>query len=61
MDRHTAERLAKRIDAIEARRPETLPIIIFALVEPGDHGAVATGEQWRMTAGNVRKLAHARD
>ena len=44
MNRQLTERLAKRLDAIEARRPERLPSITWVVVEPGEHGPVPTGE-----------------
>ncbi len=60
MNKQTTERLNKRLDAIEARRsPEALLTIVFAVVEPGEHGPVQTGEEWQMLPGGAVKVADA--
>ena len=60
MNRQTTERLAKRLDAIEARQPDRLPAVILAIVEPSEDGPRRTGEEWRMLPGGAVKVAHAR-
>ena len=61
MNAATRERLAKRLDAIEARRPESLPTVILAIVEPSPDGPRDTGERWRMLPGGGVVKIHEAD
>ncbi len=50
MNATTRDKLNRRLDAIEARRPERLPTIEIAIIEPGPNGPVDSGERWRFGA-----------
>lgn len=61
MNTATRDRLAKRLDRLEQRRPEVLPTIEWIVVEPGPDGPRPTGEviRWNPETGRRELVSHA--
>ena len=61
MNAATRERLAKRLAAIEARRPESLPTVEWHVVVPSPDGPRRTGEiiRWNRETGRRELVNHA--